>query len=177
MIKLKRTKGELIAKFDTAKSFYNKAQFEEVETDEGNKIYLLYSYNSLVCGIVAEKDSPKWIYLNNNIQNNLLLSQTTLRHIKEFARQFYKDEKMTKAELEKIATRTNFDFLLLKDTNMSQSFYITDWGTYYQTTSPEQKKFFKDFEGYRERQTTDTQGKHLFTKCKYGWADYHFLNI
>lgn len=177
MIELKRIKGELKPVFENVKSFYNKAEFETIETKNKNKIHLLKSYKSLVCGVVEEADGTKWIYLNNSIQKSLLTSQTTLRHIKEFLKQFYKQQEYTKKELLKIVDFINFDFLLLKDTNNGESFTLADYGNYYTATSPEQKKFFKSFEGYKERQTADTQGKYLFTKCKYGYANYYYLYI
>lgn len=177
MKNLKRTKQELVAKFDTAKSFYNKAQFEEIETNEGNKIYLLYFYGSLVCGIVAEKDGTKWLYLNNKIQNNLLLSKTTLRHIKEFYKQFYKNETITKAELLKTAIIKNFDFLEVHETNDSTTANIVEYKNYYNCTSPETTKFFKGFKGYRQTQKQDSNGKYLYTKSIYGYSNYYFYYI
>ena len=56
------------------KSFNNKA----VVIENGNKKEL-YSYNSLVCSIVGDSYT-----LNKAIKKDLLLSATTLKHIKAF---------------------------------------------------------------------------------------------
>lgn len=68
--------------YDTAKSFYNKAEFKRFYTNDLS-INLLYSYNTLVCGIVEHDGKIKYI-LNTDIASDLLFSNTTLRHIKEF---------------------------------------------------------------------------------------------
>lgn len=68
--------------YDTAKSFYNKAEFKRLYTNDLS-INLLYSYNTLVCGIITEHDKIKYI-LNTDIASDLLFSNTTLRHLKEF---------------------------------------------------------------------------------------------
>lgn len=69
---------ELTPRFDSAKSFYNKAQ---ILTDEnGNQI--LQSYDTMICKI----DS------NGNFEmlcDVYALSNTTLRHLKEFCKQFF----------------------------------------------------------------------------------------
>ena len=96
---VRNTRMALLPKYDSKKSFYGKAEIEEIETRRESKIFLLYSYKTLVCAIIQEKDNAKWLYLNGNIDKELLTSQTTLRHIKEFAKQFYKEQGYTKAEL------------------------------------------------------------------------------
>ena len=63
--------------YDKAISFYGKAETER----KGNAI-ILYSYNTKVAEIKGDK-----VILNNNIDGNLLFSNTTLRHIKEFLKQ------------------------------------------------------------------------------------------
>lgn len=90
---------ELTPICDKAKSFYNKAEVKEFTVDNKKELQL-YSYNTLVCTI---KNSEK-IELNKNIDESLLFSQTTLRHIKEFLKQFYyfSDVKITKADLMKL---------------------------------------------------------------------------
>lgn len=68
--------------YDNAKSFYNKAEFKRFYTNDFN-VALLYSYNTLVCGIITENEKIKYI-LNTDISSDLLFSNTTLRHLKEF---------------------------------------------------------------------------------------------
>ena len=63
-------KYELTPQLDSRQSFYRKAIVED------NR---LYSYDTFVCEV---KDNE--YYLNGDISRDLLLSQTTMRHIKEF---------------------------------------------------------------------------------------------
>lgn len=46
-------------------------------------------------------------YINEKINPYLLWSQTTLRHIKEFYRQFFKNEEITKASREGLELLTS----------------------------------------------------------------------
>lgn len=172
---VKNFRETLQPKFDSRKSFYGKAEFEELETNGGNKIYLLYSYKALVCAIVQEKDKTKWLYLNNNINKALLTSQTTLRHIKEFAKQFYKDQEYTKAELLKLATLKNFDYIEIHETNAhDEQISVADERNYFLTTNSETRRFFKGFKGYKERKKQDSKGKYLYTSSIYGYSNCYF---
>lgn len=72
-------KYELLPIYDSRKSFYNKAIIEEE-----NENIKLYSYNTLVCTLFHNN-----IVLNDKVDQSLLFSNTTLRHIKEFLKQFY----------------------------------------------------------------------------------------
>ena len=63
-------KYELLPVYDGRKSFYHKAIIEEE-----NENIKLYSYNTLVCTL-----SNNDIILNNNVDQSLLFSSTTLRH-------------------------------------------------------------------------------------------------
>lgn len=87
-------KYELLPIYDSKKSFYHKAIIEEENED-----IKLYSYNTLVCTL-----SHNDIILNDNIDQSLLFSNTTLRHIKEFLKQFYynSDKNITKKDLLKL---------------------------------------------------------------------------
>lgn len=84
----------LIPKYDTRKSFYNKAYFT-TEEDNHNIIFRLYSYNTLVMIFEINKDFDNYYntkviryYLDNNKKDNKkFYSMTTLRHIKEFIKQ------------------------------------------------------------------------------------------
>jgi hypothetical protein len=81
-------------KYDTRKSFYNKAYYT---TEEINNtiIYKLYSYNTLVLIFEIDKNFNSFYntkviryYLDNNKKDDKnFYSNTTLRHIKEFIKQ------------------------------------------------------------------------------------------
>lgn len=174
---VKEFKGDLQPKFDSRKSFYGKAQIEQIKINGGDKVVLLYSYNSLVSAIIETKENYKYFYLNNLIKKELLTSQTTFRHIKEFYKQFYRNETITKAELFRTAIIKNFDFLEVHETNDSTTANITEYKNYYICTSPETTKFFKNFKGYRQTQKQDSNGKYLFTKSVYGHSNYYFYYI
>ena len=173
----RNTETALIPKYGNVKSFYGKAQIEQIKINGGDKVYLLYSYNSLVSAIIETKENYKYFYLNNLIKKELLTSQTTFRHIKEFYKQFYRNETKTKAELLKMAIIKNFDFLEVHETNDSTTANITEYKNYCICTSPEATKFFKGFKGYRERRKQDNNGKYLFTSSVYGFSNYYFYYI
>lgn len=73
---------ELIPRFSTRKSFYGKAEIEEVE-DNICKNYLLKSYGTLVAIYTEDKISNKKIYTYLGH-----FSMTTTSHQKEFFKQF-----------------------------------------------------------------------------------------
>ena len=174
---VKEFKGDLQPKFANVKSFYGKAQIEQIKINGGDKVYLLYSYNNIVSAIIETKEHYKYFYLNNLIKKELLTSQTTLRHIKEFYKQFYRNETRTKAELLETAIIKNFDFLEVHEMNNDITTNITEYRNYFLTTSPEATKFFKGFKGYRERRKQDNNGKYLFTSSVYGCSNYYFYYI
>ena len=70
---------ELIPINSKQASFYKKAFYTIVNNEA-----TLYSYTSNVCQV--DKDRGAY-YLNWNIKENLLFSNTTLKHIKEFLKQ------------------------------------------------------------------------------------------
>lgn len=81
-------KIELFPIYDNAKSFYKKAT---VKTFYNNGIIyqLLYSYNTLVIVNTKNIETQKERYfINHDITEELLFSNTTLRHIKEFLKQY-----------------------------------------------------------------------------------------
>lgn len=174
---VKEFKGALQPKFENVKSFYNKAQIEQIKINGGDKVVLLYSYNSLVGAIIETKDNYKYFYLNNKIQKELLTSQTTLRHIKEFLKQFLELKEYKKADIIKLANFKNFDFLEVHETNDSITTNIVEYSNYYNCTSPETTKFFGGFKGYRQTQKQDSNGKYLYTKSIYGYSNYYFYYI
>ena len=71
----------LVPIYDSKKFFYNKA----IVKIYGN-IKVLYSYDTPVCYIYDCCKYTKY-FLNYDIQESLLFSNTTLRHIKEFLQQ------------------------------------------------------------------------------------------
>lgn len=96
---------ELYPMHDSAKSFYGKAYVKEFLKND-TIISCLYSYKTLVCVVIDKKDSKQYI-LNTNINTDLLFSNTTLRHVKEFLLQkipvlrlsHYIDGKITKTDI------------------------------------------------------------------------------
>lgn len=95
---MKESKKELLPIFENVKSYYKKAEVKKYYNKNNIIVkYELLSYNTLV---LTYKESK--IKLNKNIKKELLTSQTTLRHIKEFIKQYYYllDEE-TKKTLEK----------------------------------------------------------------------------
>ena len=81
-------KRELKPVFDNAKSFYGKAY--ELAYFENNLVYKkeLYSYNTLVLTLMDG------VYkLNEEVPEDLLFSNTTLRHLKDFLKQHYYNHK------------------------------------------------------------------------------------
>lgn len=76
-MKRMRNKKELKCIYDKCNSFYEKAFFV---FNNDNNIYFLYSYNT----IVAYINEDGGVYITDN---NKHLTQTTLRHIKEFLKQ------------------------------------------------------------------------------------------
>ena len=85
---------ELIPINSRQKSFYKKAHYTIV-----NKEATLYSYTSNVCKVDLSKGV---YYLNWNIPENLLFSNTTLKHIKEFLKQKLEVNIKSKKELIKM---------------------------------------------------------------------------
>lgn len=79
-------KSELIPIYENVKSYYKKASIKKYYNKSGliNK-YELISYKTSILYI---KDSK--LYFNyKNINNKKIYTSTTLRHIKEFIKQYY----------------------------------------------------------------------------------------
>ena len=84
--------------YNTQKDYYKKAEVKTLD----NNIKLLYSYNTLVCIIYDNK-----YILNDNINDKLLFSNTTLKHLKDFLLQninilrlsHFIDSKITKKDI------------------------------------------------------------------------------
>ncbi len=167
-------KNEFILKaiHDTRKEFYNKATVQQAQTDDNAQIYFLKSYKSVVACVI-----DGLFYLNNKIKKDLLFSNTTLRHIKEFYKQFKKNIPLTKSELLKMDCLKDFDFLLVHSTNDGTSYSIATWNNYNIATSTDTKKFFKGFKGYKQRITSDANGKYLLTSSIYGYSNYRYYYI
>ena len=99
-------KEYLVPLYDNRKSFYNKAYIVRI-----GSMIRLYSYNTLVLEIGQD-----YYKLNKSINEKLLFSNTTLRHIKEALKQFYykNDRTLTKKRniKRKLINWTFFFFLL-----------------------------------------------------------------
>ena len=95
---MKESKKELLPVFENVKSYYKKAEVKKYYNKYNIIVkYELLSYNTLV---LTYKDSK--MKLNKKINKELLTSQTTLRHIKEFIKQhFYLLDEETQKTLEK----------------------------------------------------------------------------
>ena len=81
------------------KSFNGKAIVKEYEDIKMNyqdniikleKVFDLYSYNTLVARVSIIDNAYRYheLFLNDNVDRELLFSNTTLKHIKEFLRLF-----------------------------------------------------------------------------------------
>ena len=86
MKNLKEVKKELFPIYEEVKSYYKKAYIKKYyNKDDIIKKYELISYNTSILYIKDNK-----LYFNyKNINNKKIYSQTTLRHIKEFLKQYY----------------------------------------------------------------------------------------
>lgn len=82
---------ELIPINSNQVSFYRRAHYSIVNNEA-----TLYSYMSNVCQVDRDRGA---YFLNWNIQENLLFSSTTLKHIKEFLKQQLGVDIKTKDEL------------------------------------------------------------------------------
>lgn len=108
-------KSELIPIYEEVKSYYKKAYIKKYYNKDNiiNK-YELISYKTSILYLKNSK-----IYFNyKNINNKKIYTNTTLRHIKEFIKQYYyylelyyKDiinkEKLTKADIKKLIDKAS----------------------------------------------------------------------
>lgn len=106
--------SELKAIYDTRKSFYGKATIllphqiinfytGEITTNSFKEIYFLKSYNKLIA--YYDKRNDIFYIILDNLE---LLSNTTLRHLREFMKQFNVYNGETKKELIKKFYYWNF---------------------------------------------------------------------
>ena len=79
-------KEKLQTIYDKRKSFYGKATVVTYKDNEATLLNL-YSYDTLVMQIVKNYNGESKYILNCAIPYDLLFSNTTLRHIKEFLHQ------------------------------------------------------------------------------------------
>lgn len=106
-------KTELKSIYDSRKSFYGKAYYELTEEKQHYNIYTLYSYNTPVMRIEdwSENKNCSLFIINKNINEKLLYSNTTLRHMKEFIKQFipyYRNVNLTKKDIDNIGQWSAF---------------------------------------------------------------------
>jgi hypothetical protein len=90
---------ELKARFDSRASFYRKAMVK-LFNHNGKECYKLYSYKTLV--MVIEKDVDTGENKVYRLEDDDLYSYTTMRHCREFAKQFADVEQLTKKDLLKL---------------------------------------------------------------------------
>ena len=180
MQKLETQKRELVPIYDARASFYGKCQIIEVYKNGYKVGAFLRSYKSVVAGVTYGTPEKNNFYINEKIDPYLLWSQTTLRHIKEFYRQFFKNKEITKADLQKRAIIKPFDYLLIEERNNGEDERrsLVEEKQLYRATSPETRKFFKNmFEGYKERTKASREGLELLTSSVYGIQNYYYYNI
>ena len=93
---------ELEAEFDARANFYGKAKVKAFHNSNGIALYELYSYGSLVLVILKDlKDEET--YKIFRMKDERLYSMTTLRHCREFIRQFGDmAERLSKKEILKL---------------------------------------------------------------------------
>lgn len=94
---------------DARASFYRKAFVHVHFTSSRRRVNVLYSYETPVCMLrqIGNREQIKQsliyeVIVNKDIDDSLLFSQTTLRHIKEFLYQYANIDIKTKKELLKI---------------------------------------------------------------------------
>lgn len=77
---------ELTPIYEEVKSYYKKAEIKKVYNKDNIIIkYMLYSYNIKI--LEVNNNIIKFNY--KNINNKKIYTMTTLRHIKEFIKQYY----------------------------------------------------------------------------------------
>ena len=77
---------ELTPIYEEVKSYYKKAEIKKVYNKDNRIIkYMLYSYNTKI--LEVNNNIIKFNY--KNINNKKIYTMTTLRHIKEFIKQYY----------------------------------------------------------------------------------------
>lgn len=77
---------ELTPIYEEVKSYYKKAEIKKVYNKDNIIIkYMLYSYNTKI--LEVNNNIIKFNY--KNINNKKIYTMTTLRHIKEFIKQYY----------------------------------------------------------------------------------------
>ena len=166
---------ELEPQYDSRQSFYKKAHVI-ILSYKDSKVYLLKSYESLVAIITENSDGTKWWYTNQYISIDLLTSQTTLRHIKEFLKQFYKNKDYKKADILKNASYNTYIELLDNEEEISIS--LCTYSNITNATSAENKRFFKNtFKGYKEKIQRFGEDVYLLTSSIYGVSNHYYLYI
>lgn len=179
MQKLETQIKEITPIYDARSSFYGKCHIIEVFRNGYKVGAFLRSYKSVVAGVIYGTPEEHNFYINEKIGPRLLWSNTTLRHIKEFYRQFFKNEEMTKADLQKRAIIKPLDYLLIEERNNGEDGRrsLVEEKQLDRATSPETRRFFKNmFEGYREKTRTSREGVELLTSSVYGIQNYYYYN-
>lgn len=173
-IKIEKTQNELLTIYDTRQSFYKKAIVTTLKY-ENTTTHILKSYDSIVATI-TKCENGEYFYINNNICDSLLYSNTTLRHIKEFLKQYYKNIEYKKSDL--IKNEYNTQFLQILEENDGITLYIENYQTLANATSKETTKFFKNaFDGYKEKKEYFNNDVYILTSSKYGFANHYYIKL
>lgn len=101
---------ELNCVYDSAKSFYRKAYYKNIDMMDGKKGLALYSYNTLVC-IICDN-----YYILNDYS---FYSSTTARHVKEFLKQF-----LHNSIVENILQKNNYSKKIIIKYDRYQARYV-----------------------------------------------------
>lgn len=173
-INIKKESYELFPRYDSRQSFYRKAYVTELQYNDC-VVYVLKSYDTIVA-VVTDNKETKWAYVNQKISKDLLYSNTTLRHIKEFFKQYYKYKDYKKSDLMKYESIVDYVEILESD---DISLSMCGYGNIANATSPQQKKWFKNaFENYREKVERFCNGDtYLITSYKYGFSNHYYINL
>ena len=173
-LNIKKERFELQARYDSRQSFYKKAFITELKYNN-SVVYVLESYETIVA-VITESNNVKWAYVNKKVDKDLLYSNTTLRHIKEFFKQYYKNQDYTKKDLIKYESVVDYVEILESD---EITLSMCDYYNIANATSPEQKKWFKNaFTNYREKVERFGNGDvYLLTSYKYGFSNHYYINL
>jgi hypothetical protein len=173
-LQFEKTINELKPIYDSRQSFYKKAIVYTLKYN-GSTTYILKSYDSVVSLITETADGVKFAYINNNISESLLYSNTTLRHIKEFLKQYYKNVDYTKADLKNYAI-TKFEYLHIYESNDGARVGTADGENLEIATCAETVNYWKK-QGHNQKIQRPGNDTYILTTSKYGFVNYYYCKI
>lgn len=173
-LQFEKTINELKPIYDSRQSFYKKAIVFTLKYN-GSTTYILKSYDSVVSLITETADGVKFAYINANIKESLLYSNTTLRHLKEFLKQYYKNVEYTKADLKKYAN-TKFEYLHIYESGDGVRVGTADAENVEIATCAETVNYWKK-QGHSQKIQRTGNDIYILTTSKYGFVNYLFCNI